>query len=151
MAIPITFLPANVTNEVPVTFDHLMQIGQMIPPVAAPDRVTYGTLTMSLDKSGGFQFPANWVDHFSHADSKVYAYVGWNTQEKFKGLADAILYDVDNHAVSSPSPAKVDIRVGNTQSNFWQFGLSALPSGFYRVDVSLGGQLVWRTFFRLDD
>ncbi len=151
MAIPITFLPANVTSEVPVTFDHLIQVGQMIPPVAAPDRVMYGTLTRSLEKTGGFHFPANWVDHFSHADSRVYAYVGWNTQEKFKGLANAILYDVDNHAVTLPSPAKVDIHVGGMQSNFWQFGISALPSGFYRVDVTLGDQVVWRRFFRVDD
>jgi len=151
MAIPITFLPANVTSEAPVTFDHLIQIGQMIPPIAAPDRVMYGTLTRSLEKAGGFPFPANWVDRFSHADSKVYAYIGWSTREKFKGLADAILYDVDNHAVSSPRPAKVDIRVGGMQSNYWQFDPSALPSGFYRVDVTLGDQVVWRRFFRVDD
>jgi len=151
MAIPVTFLPANVTTETPVTFDHLVQTGQMIPPITAPDRAMYGTLTLSLDKAGGFRLPGNWVDHFSHSDSKIYAYVGWNTQQKFKGLANAVIYDVDNHPLSLPNPAKADIHVGSTQSNFWQFGLSTLPSGFYRVDVSLGDQLVWRSFFRLDD
>ena len=48
-------------------------------------------------------------------------------------------------------PRKVKLRLNESFVQYWTFGLSGLAAGIYRVDVKLGADPVWRTFFRVTE
>jgi S1-C subfamily serine protease len=151
LAVPITLVPAASARPTPVTFDQLAQAGQMIPVVTAGDRVEFGELATTLDKGKGIPGLRNSRQQFSHRDAKIYVYINWDPNTKFKGVATMAIYDVDNHPLSESKPLKVNLHPGDLTAGIWELNLAVLPSGTYRVDVALGGELVWRRFFRLGD
>ena len=61
------------------------------------------------------------------------------------------VYDVENRALGQASPLKLSLRPGALSLTTWEIPLTSMPSGIYRVDVSLGDEIVWRKFFRLAD
>jgi hypothetical protein len=61
------------------------------------------------------------------------------------------IYDADNRSLGQSKPLKVNIRSGSVSNSVWEIPLATLPTGIYRVDVSLGDDQVWRHFFRLTD
>jgi hypothetical protein len=95
--------------------------------------------------------PTNSGQQFSRKDQKVWVYVNWNENLPFKGTAAMAVYDADNRALGQSSPLKVSLRSGSLSASTWEIPLSSLPVGIYRVDVSLGDEIVWRKFFRMTD
>jgi len=104
-----------------------------------------------LDKSYGRPTPTNSGQQFSHKDQKIWVFVNWNENIPFKGTAAMSIYDVDNHVLGHSNPLKITLRSGALNSSSWEIPLTPLPTGIYRVDVSLGDEIVWRRFFRLAD
>lgn len=95
--------------------------------------------------------PTNPSQQFSHKDQKIWVYVNWNENMPFKGTATMAVYDADNRAIAQSNPLKVSLRSGSISSSTWEIPLAPLRSGIFRVDVSLGDEIVWRRFFRLTD
>jgi len=151
LAVPINLISASGTSGGATSFEQMSRTGQMISPLFGQSPANFGTFTLSINKAKGLAFPPSGSLHYSHSDSSVYVYVNWDLQANIKGAPSLSLYDADNHVVPLEIPSKVDFHSRQSQSNYWQIGLSTLPSGIYRVDVALGGQVIWRSFFRLDD
>ena len=77
--------------------------------------------------------------------------MNWNENQSFKGTAAMAVYDADNRALGQSKPLKVSLHSGSLSASTWEIPLSSLSPGIYRVDVSLGDEIVWRKFFRMTD
>ncbi len=151
LAVPIDLVPTAPSQSPPTTLEELTRTGQMVPVVESEQKVIIGELALTLDKSYGRPTPTNSGQQFSHKDQKIWVFVNWNENIPFKGTAAMSIYDVDNHVLGHSNPLKITLRSGALNSSSWEIPLTPLPTGIYRVDVSLGDEIVWRRFFRLAD
>ena len=151
LALPIASVPATFDAVTPATLDELKQKGEMIQPLTAPDMVQFGELVLMLEKGQGALSPRDSRRQFSHRDGTVHVYVNWDPRTRFKGTGSMVVYDADNHSVVSSKPLKLNLHQGDLSAGIWDIPLVLLPVGYYRVDVSLGDDLVWRRFFRLTE
>jgi hypothetical protein len=47
--------------------------------------------------------------------------------------------------------AKIDLKINETIFSAWQIPAANLPLGVYRMDILLGGDPAWRSFFRITE
>lgn len=151
LAVPVTLIPAASDHAAPATFDELTHNGEMLPLLTAPEKVEFGEFVLTLGKGPGMLTSRDSRQQFSHRDGKMYVYVSWHPNTKFKGVATMALFDVENRLLGQSKPLKLNLHPGDIAAGIWDITLAPLPSGTYRVDVSLGDDLVWRRFFRLTD
>jgi S1-C subfamily serine protease len=151
LAVPITLIPMVAAQNPATSLEELTRMGQVVPLVSSEEKVVFAGLSLKLEKGKGVPTPADSRQQFSHQDQKVWVFVNWNENLPFKGTATMAVYDVDNRALGQASPLKLTLRPGALSLTSWEIPLTSMPSGIYRVDVSLGDEIVWRKFFRLAD
>ncbi len=150
LAVPINLIPVS-AGEDQTELQELTRKGQMVPLLNSEQKIIIGELAATLEKGKGMPSPSNPSQQFSHKDQKIYVYVNWNENISFKGTAAMAVFDVDNRALRQSKPLKVSLHSGSLSSSSWEIPVTTLPSGIYRVDVSLGDDIVWRRFFRLEN
>lgn len=123
----------------------LRAAGEVMPPVAA-GQISGGGFTRTPVKRG--QAAIEFVKDFSLRDPIVGVALTWLTSERVRGKATIRVYDVDNNAVASSEPRKVDFNKGAYAQSFWQMPMLKQP-GLYRVDVALDARTLWRGFLRV--
>ena len=85
-------------------------------------------------------------------DVQAVAMLGWYPKEKRKGVPALRLYDLDNHLINEIKAKKaISLSPNKIAYSIWQFQLSNLAPGIYRIDVLLDTDAVWRTFFRINE
>ena len=151
LAVPINLIPLVASQNPPTSLEELTRNGQMLPLVSSEEKVVFAGLSLKLEKGKGVPTPTDSRQQFSHQDQKISVYVNWNENLPFKGTATMAVYDADNRALGQASPLKVTLHPGSLSLTSWEIPLTTMPSGIYRVDVSLGDDIVWRKFFRLAD
>jgi S1-C subfamily serine protease len=151
LAVPITLIPSASDHATPASLEELASTGQMLPLVTGQDKILFAELALTVQKDQGTISPMNARQQFSHQDKKIYAYVTWAPTATFKGTTTMAIYDGDNRALGQTKPLKINLHPGNVTSSMWDIPLETLTSGIYRVDVSLGDDIVWRRFFRVVD
>jgi hypothetical protein len=151
LAVPINLIPAAGGQDPPASLEELTLKGQMVPLLHSEQKVIIGELALSLEKGNGMPAPTNSGQQFSHRDQKIWVYINWNENLPFKGTAAMAVFDADNRALGQSKPLKVSLHSGSLSSSSWEIPLSTLSTGIYRVDVSLGDEIVWRKFFRMTD
>ncbi len=109
----------------------------------------FGSLALGLDKKNGTGWPRDPKDEFSHSDGQIILFISWNPKTKFKGIAVARFYNLDNHEVTESRPVNINIRPDSLPITYWPVQLADFPPGVYRADVYLGESPVWRQFFRI--
>jgi S1-C subfamily serine protease len=152
LALPIDLIPATTGQESPTSLEELASHGQFLKFLTGQDKVLFGELALTLETTKvnrGIASPADPRVQFSHADQKMYVFINWNIREKFKGFTAMAIYDGDNKAIGQSPARKLDLRPGEIASNTWDVPVASMPVGIYRVDVTLGDDIVWRKFFRV--
>ena len=151
-ALPIDLIPASTGQETSTSLGELANRGQFLKFLSGQDKVLFGELALTLETSkvsGRIASPADPRQQFSHADQKMYVFINWNIREKFKGFTAMAIYNADNKEIAQSPPRKLDLRPGEIASNTWDVPVASMPVGIYRVDVTLGDDIVWRRFFRV--
>jgi S1-C subfamily serine protease len=151
LAVPVNLIPVVASQDPPTTLGELTRKGQMVPLLNSEDRVVFAGLALTLEKGKGIPTPANSRQQFSHRDQRIWVFVNWNENQAFKGTATMAVYDADNRPLGQSNPQKLTLRPGSLSLSTWEIPLASLPSGIYRVDVTLGDDIVWRKFYRLAD
>lgn len=151
LAVPITLIPSSSDHATPTTLDQLAQTGQMLPLLVSEDKVLFGELALTLEKNQGTVSPLNSRQQFSRQDQKIYVYITWAATSNFKGLASMAIFDGDNRSIGQSKPLKVNLHTGGVSGSVWNIPIASLTPGIYRVDVSLGDDIVWRRFYRITD
>lgn len=151
LALPIALIPLSFDGSSTSALGDLARTGEMIPLLTGNEKVAYGQFSTSLKKDLGSIFPENGRQQFSHQDQKFYVYLSWASDVSFKGESTMAIYDADNRLIGRSKPLKLNLRRGNSTSSNWDVPLMSFTAGFYRVDVALGTDIVWRRFFRITD
>jgi S1-C subfamily serine protease len=151
LAVPINLIPVIAPQVPTVSLDELTRRGQMVPLLSSQQKVVYAGLSLKMEKDKGVPTPNDSHQQFSHQDQRIWVFVNWNESEPFKGTTTMSVYDIDNRALGQANPLKLSLHPGGFSLTTWEIPLASMPSGIYRVDVSLGNEIVWRRFFRLAD
>lgn len=152
LAVPIDLIPAAAPDEQTTTLEELARKGQMVPLIDSEHQIIFAGLALTMEKGqGGRPSPSNSRQVFSRQDQKIWVYVSWNENLKFKGTATMAVYNTENRAVAVSNPQKLNLHSGSLAMTTWDIPLATLPTGIYRVDVSQGDDIVWRRYFRLTD
>jgi S1-C subfamily serine protease len=148
-AIPITNLPA--TFKAPVNYSDLQRGSQIVPPVARTVRIGRGTIAKSINKKSPLETIEEGFAFSRYNTPGLIVHLLWSPVEKLKGLSLMRVYNADGHQVMESLPGKMDFKPGVSFVSTWDIPARSLSPDFYRVDVSINNQTVWRTFFKITD
>jgi len=148
LAVPISVVPPSAQASV-TPLNELARRGQFTPPLAAYREIILGSVARQVDRKRTFAEPVDESFEFSRRDPQVVVYVLFDPKEKLRTTAIWQLYDLDNRWLGASKPATVKLDPGRVLFCSWNIVITSLPPGTYRVDVALGPDPVWRTFFRV--
>jgi len=149
LAVPISLVRAVGPEAPAATLDELARRGEFILPVTASRHVLYGNLSRGLDRSKKYPEPLDVRYEFSRRDKKMFLLVMWEPKDKVKSTTTLRIYDNDNHAVAATQRRKANLRPGERFYTTTELPTADFAPGVYRLDVLLGDEPAWRTFFRI--
>jgi len=152
LAVPVSLLEGLKGAGAETPLNVLDSKVEFLAPVTVGRDIVSAQFARTLDKKGGIAFPSEGGNVFSKKDSAVYVCVFWEGKEKIKGLLTMRLFDLDNHLLNKAmleKPLRFSLNKGEQKTSTWEFGISPLPPGIYRVDVWLDDAPAWRSFFRV--
>jgi hypothetical protein len=146
--------PATPAESAPSrTLADLDRAGEFVKALVPTPHFVQGTLGTGVQRQGQAQIPvaSDQRFRFSRGEKSCVVFVTWTPAQKQDSTAAFELFDEDNRRVGASDPAQVKLRPNSSFVHYWTVNLNALVPGVYRVDVKLGSDPVWRTFFRVTD
>lgn len=147
--VPIDLVTTN-SPTTPTPLQTLWATNQFTTPVTAEHDVSFGMITQGKPPKGKVPFPKEMKVDFSPRDEFATVVVAFQGIGPLKDTVQLQIYDVDNHPISRSDSIKINLRSGETQERSWTFPLSIHP-GIYRADVSVGQEVAWRQYFRINE
>jgi len=129
----------------------LEEAGEFVKPLVPTHHFVSGVLGTGVDTRGPVPIAVGQGFRFSRRDGACFVFVTWNPAGKQDNTARFELYDDDNRRLGASDPRRVKLRSGQPFVQYWQMDVSRSRPGVYRVDVVLGTDPVWRTFFRVTE
>ncbi|HTZ32115.1 MAG TPA: serine protease [Methylomirabilota bacterium] len=135
------------------TLQDIWTKGDMTVPVVNAKYILFGMLSQGQNIKGKTFTPAerDLKTSFRRSDNTAGVLIHFANSDNFKAVATIRLYDVDNRELSSGKPEKISVSRGQFAERLWQFPISNLPAGIYRIDVELDGGVAWRQYFKITD
>ena len=149
LAVPVEAIPVPPGDVKPKALGELAEAGQFTPPLVGYRNIERGTLALYVKSNGSYPDAVNEKFEFSQHDREMAVLVVWAAAEKIKGEAVMHIFSLDNHALFSTKPFKINLGRGQKSASVWKVALAKVPPATYRLDVNLGTNPVWRTFFRV--
>jgi hypothetical protein len=78
-------------------------------------------------------------------------FLTWVPAKKEDATTAFELFDADNRKLAASEPKRTRLREGESFVQYWGVPLATLKAGIHRVDVLIGVNPVWRTFFVVTD
>ena len=152
LALPISLVPELTADASETPMADLLQNGMFIPPLVGSENVAQGELALRVEnRQGSSPFPVQERFEFGHKDGKFAAFIMWNPKEKLNTQTLLRLYDLNNRLLFEAKPAKLTLRPNQVTYSTWQVVIEKVPVGKYRIDILLGSQPAWRTFFSVTE
>jgi len=151
LAVPMELvtLPQTIT---PASFSDLKQRGQFVEPLSAVDFMEQGSLSLKLDNRANVTpMAVNEKYEFNRKDQQFFVFIMWSAKDKRNTTTRVQIYDLDNNLLSDGKPTKLSMRPSQIAYTSWQMPVAAFRPGNYRIDVMLGNQPAWRTFFSVSE
>jgi hypothetical protein len=133
------------------TLQDLGAAGEFVRPLARTPHFVQGILGTGIGKQGPVPVATGQRFRFSRSDGTCVVFVTWTPGRKEDTTAVFQLFDEDNHRLGASNAARLKMRTSQSLVQYWKFDLATFKPGIYRVDVVLGTEPVWRTFFRVTD
>lgn len=152
VAVPIELVKMPAAVLVASTFAELKQRGQFVPPLIGSELVEQGTLALRLDNRANVTPMA--LDEkyeFTQKDQQFYVFIMWTPKEKRNTTTKIQIYDLDNNLLSDGKPTKLNMKPSQVAYTSWQLTIRVFRPGTYRIDVTLGDEPAWRTFFSVSE
>jgi hypothetical protein len=148
LAVPLSLVDESAGSA--TTIEGLASSGQFMPALVSTQSVLSGTLARTVNRKTDPPQPIDEKSEFTRADSQGVLLLSWLPKEKRKGKPSLRMYDLDNRLLSeNESKKKITVNPNKLSYSAWELNFATLPAGIYRLDVSLDGDVVWRTFFRM--
>ncbi len=123
--------------------------GLFFKPVTASRHVGYGFLSAGASGPRGEGVRAASGFEFYAKDGIVTALLRWQPREKLSTTVNHALYDITNRLIVTGKPLKASLRPGTPIDSSSQIDVSRFPPGEYRLDMLLGDEVAWRTYFKI--
>jgi len=149
LVLPASLLPSPGPEAKATSLEELMKTGQFVPPITAARHVLYGSLGGSIEKRQQFPEVVDIRSEFSRRDKKMALLVMWDPKEKLKTSVALKFYDVENRLIGDGKPQKFNAGRNDRSYHTWEIPIEGIKPGFYRLDVVLGDETAYRTFFRI--
>lgn len=135
------------------TLEDLARAGEFVGPLVPTPHSVQGIMGTGVQLQGQAKIPvaADQRFQFSRTEKNCIVFITWIPAEKQDATGAFELFNEDNKSVGASDPLKLKLRPGNSLVQYWTISPSGLSPGVYRVDVKLGSDPVWRTFFRITD
>jgi len=150
LAIPMSLVHIPKPQTPATSLADLARSGQFPESLAKNDNLVQGTLAKSIRRVNQQMEAVDERFEFQHKDL-LNVLITWHGETKLKSIAFLRIYNIDNKLVGTAKPLKVNLSKGQLIYSSWTLGVSQMPEGTYRVDLVLGSDPVWRSFFRLVD
>jgi hypothetical protein len=127
--------------------------GEFVRPLARTPHFVVGVLGTGVEQTGPSRIPVaqDQKFRFSRREKTCVVFVTWTPAQKQDSTVGFELFDEGNRRVGASNPTRMRLRPGRSFVHTWPINLPALTPGIYRVDVKLGADPVWRTFFRVTE
>jgi hypothetical protein len=150
LAVPITLVHIPEAGAQPIPLEQFVQAGGLIPPLTTGERtIDFGTVALRAIRQGPVPHTEGERFQYSRRDGQIVVFLSLLPNKKIKSQLVCRLYDLSNHQVGQTQPVKLNLDALKRSYTWWSINISTLPDGLYRVDVFIGDQAAWRTFFRL--
>lgn len=149
LAVPISLVRMPTADVHTSSFSELAAAQQFTPPLARYRNVSRGTIAARIEREGSLEEPADEKFEFSRQEGRMVVFIDWDPEEKIKSNAVLDIYDFSNRLRMTSKPAKIRLSKGQRSSTAWTLDISHMQTETYRVDVVLGADPVWRSFFKL--
>jgi hypothetical protein len=135
------------------TLEDLDRAGAFVKRLVHTPHFVNGILGTGVERQGQAQIPVAADQRFTFArrEKSLVVFVTWNPACKEDSTIAFELFDADNRRLAGTDPRKVKLRPNESFVQYWTLQPSGLVAGIYRVDVKLGPDPVWRTFFRVTE
>ena len=146
---PISLVPASVTGT-PATLTDLSAKNQFIVPL--PRDTSVYAASMGKDYVKLSTEAARIVDSTEEFSGKLDAFavvVTWAPKKKIKSTTQMVIYNLENILVAKAPASKLDLQPGESAFSAWKVSLNSLAAGEYRVEVVVGDEPQWRSFFKI--
>jgi len=151
LAVPISAIQIPKQEEAATTLSDLAKSGLFPQSLVRNDNLLQGTVAKSVRRTGTQMEAVDQRFEFQRGDTRVSVLITWHGETKLKSSAFLKLYNIDNKLVGSTTALKLNVPKGQLVFSAWTLEVGPLPNGTYRVDLMLGSDPVWRSFFRLVD
>ncbi|MBX7186338.1 MAG: hypothetical protein K1Y01_14465 [Vicinamibacteria bacterium] len=123
--------------------------GLFYKPITASKHVGYGTLAVGPADPRGVGARSTGGGEFYAKDGTLTALVSWEPREKLDTTMNYVCYDMMNRRIVLGKPLKISMRPGTRIDSSSQLDVSAFSPGEYRLDIMLGDDVAWRTYFKI--
>ena len=152
LAVPISAIRIPDADVQPIPLKEFAQAGGLIPPLATGDRIIdRGAIAKKVIRQGPIPQTEGEKFQYSRRDGQVMVFLSFLSKEKIRSQLVCRLYDVNNHPVREFKPVRLYLDPSKRSDMWWPVDIGTLPAGLYRVDVFIGEEPAWRTFFRLTE
>ncbi|OFV86543.1 MAG: hypothetical protein A2V74_12790 [Acidobacteria bacterium RBG_16_70_10] len=143
--------PPPVPSTASRTLQDLENAGEFVRPLARIPHFVQGVLGTGVEKEGPVPVAAGQRSRFSRGDGVCVVFVTWTPARKEDASVAFEVFNEENRHLGGSEPRRVKLRPSQSFVHSWSIDLARLKPGIYRVDVVLGTDPVWRTFFRVTD
>jgi hypothetical protein len=133
------------------SFADLDRDGFFVRPVVRTPHFVHGTLGTGVVKQNGIPIATDQRFRFSRREGQALVFVSWSPAKKENTTSQFELFDADNRKLAATDPKPAKLREGQPFVQYWELELASFKAGLYRVDVLIGPDPVWRTFFRVTE
>jgi len=149
LAVPISVVQIPKPEATTTTLAELAKSSQFPESLVRNEDLLQGTVAKSVRRVGPQWEAVEQKFEFSRKDAQVSVLITWHGETKLKSSAFLKIYNIDNQLVGTAKAAKLNLSKGQLAYSAWTVDVGPLPQGTYRVDLVLGSDPVWRSFFRL--
>jgi hypothetical protein len=151
LAIPISTIQVPKPETPATALADLAKSGLFPESLVRNDNLLQGAVAKSVRRAGTQMEAVDQKFEFQRKDMLVSVLITWHGETKLKSSAFLKVYNIDNKLVGTTTALKLNVPKGQLVFSLWTFEVGQLPLGTYRVDLVLGSDPVWRSFFRLVD
>jgi hypothetical protein len=146
MAFPLSSLP-SISGDSRTALQELASRGVFAPPLVAPLNVFTGTIARGVEKRNGVPMPVGEKTEFRRNEGEAVVFLTFDSREKRQATGVFAIYDIDNRMILRGPPQKLSLRPGVYSVVTWNFPLDRLQAGTHRIDLNIGADPAWRTYF----
>ena len=151
VAVPVRLVRIPAPDAQVMSLQVLADAGDLTPILRRGQSFWRGFLAKGIQRNGEMPLPIDAKNRFSRQDDHAVVLAEWDAVKSLKFQASMGIYDLDNHRVVTSKIIKVSASPHRKGVAAWNIPFAGLAAGVYRVDVLADDDVVWRTFFRLED